>query len=419
MNIDLGKFRGPCPCGRAHSISVEEIVIEAGALQKIPSWVAGKGFKKPAMLCDFHTYEAAGAALEKLMPGLPAVKLDPEGLHADERAAALADERLGDADLILAVGSGTIHDTARFIAHKRGIPFLSAPTAASVDGFVSTVAAMTWHGYKKTFPAVAPAAVFADTNVFAKAPARLSASGFADLLGKYTALADWKAAHLLTGEYFCGRICEMELSAIETVCKNLDGIPAGGPEASEQLMYGLLLSGLAMQMIGNSRPASGAEHHFSHLWEMEAINPHVKAYHGEKVGVGLMLTAESYHKLAAWIENGGSRLSDYGGVETALFAHFKEPDVYKQIAEENTPDPLAQVDRQTLQQNLPALAKILREIPNAENIAALLKKAGAPVTMADIGLSDGLIPLSAALSPYVRSRLTVMRISKLLDCGSL
>ena len=91
---------------------------------------------------------------------------------------------------MIAVGSGTIHDITRYHAYERKIPFFSVPTAASVDGYVSTVAAMTWHGFKKSFTAVSPVVVIADTDIFSKAPMRLTASGVADLLGKYTALAD-------------------------------------------------------------------------------------------------------------------------------------------------------------------------------------------------------------------------------------
>ena len=158
-----------------------------------------------------------------------------------------------------------------------------------MDGFVSNVAAMTWKGLKKTVPAVAPLAVFADTDIFAHAPRRLTASGVSDLLGKYICLADWKIASLLTGEYICSEIIEMEEKALKTVCSCVKGIASGEPEDCEKLMYALILSGLAMQMVGNSRPASCAEHHLSHLWEMEVVNGPLDALHGEKVSVGTLL----------------------------------------------------------------------------------------------------------------------------------
>ena len=192
------------------------------------------------------------------------VCLPEENLHADEIAVEkVLGELKGAADVLLAVGSGTIHDITRYVANERMLPFCSIPTAASVDGFVSTVAAMTWHGFKKSFSATAPRFVIADTGIFSKAPYRLTASGISDLLGKYTAIADWKLRTLLQGSIFCERICQMEMEAVSRVIDSIDGLRAGTPQAYEELMYGLLLSGLAMQMVGNSRPASGAEHHLS------------------------------------------------------------------------------------------------------------------------------------------------------------
>ena len=202
MNIDVSEFAKPCPCGHTHEISVRGIYIEPGAIRRLPALLDQSGCQNPVILCDENTCKAAGRAVHDLLPGSGLIVLNPENLHANEHGVAMAEEQL-DAlhtpDVLLAVGSGTIHDITRFIAHKRGLPFVSVPTAASVDGFVSTVAAMTWNGCKKTFPAVAPVLVVADSDIFSRAPHRLNASGFSDLLGKYTALADWKIAHAVTG----------------------------------------------------------------------------------------------------------------------------------------------------------------------------------------------------------------------------
>ena len=201
-----------------------------------------------------------------------------EGLEADERAVEIVENYMEeDIDLVLAVGAGTIHDLSRFVAHQYRIPFVSVPTAASSDGFTSTVADMTWNGVKKVFQASAPLFVFADTDIFAKAPARLTAAGVSDILGKYIALADWKIASILMDEYYCTAVADLETKAIRTVKDNLKEIAAGEKDACEKLMYALILSGLAMQMTGNSRPASGAEHHMVHLWDMEVVNGHLDA----------------------------------------------------------------------------------------------------------------------------------------------
>lgn len=419
MKIDLSEFAKPCACGREHAISVKEIILEAGALRSIPALLEQYGYRQPVILCDENTLEAAGRAVRGLLPESGLVVLNPENLHANEHGVATAEEGLATCpapDVLLAVGSGTIHDITRFVAHKRGLPFISVPTAASVDGFVSTVAAMTWHGCKKTFPAVAPSLVVADTGVFSRAPQRLNASGFSDLLGKYTALADWKIAHAVTGEYLCDRVCSLEYDALRIVCAQPEAIREGGAEACEQLMYALLLSGLAMQMVGNSRPASGAEHHMSHLWEMEAINGRVDYYHGEKVSVGLVLASGVYHRAAEEIRKGAFTLREGTDVETALLEKsFPDRAMLAEILDENDPNPLAGVTANAIRRALPDILRAVDEIPSPQELTDLLGRAGAVKSLAEIGLPDSMLAPAARLSPYVRARLTFMRLLKLFD----
>ncbi|HHU74018.1 MAG TPA: sn-glycerol-1-phosphate dehydrogenase [Clostridiales bacterium] len=418
MIVNLDELKKPCSCKKNHDISVDQIIIEAGAIKALPELIkqyAPQG-GTITMICDDNTYQAAGHMVENLVENLYIVKLPSEDLHANEIAvdqtAALLPE---DSALFLAVGSGTIHDITRYLAWKNNTPFISVPTAASVDGYVSTVAAMTWYGFKKTLTAVAPVCVLADTDIFMKAPYRLTASGISDLLGKYTAIADWRISHLVTKEYICERVCDLESQALETVCNNIEAIRQGSKEGYEQLMYGLILSGLAMQMVGNSRPASGSEHHFSHFWEMEIINPPLPYYHGEKVGVGLALASKVYHETKEQIRKGIS-LKPYEGIEKELiYKLFNPKNLYEEILKENEADPLKEIDLDAFQEKLGAIADIIEEIPSPEKIIEILQAAGALYKLEDIGLDASAYDISVQASCYVRNRLTFMRIRKLLD----
>ena len=128
---------------------------------------------------------------------------------------------------------------------------------------------MTWYGFKKTLPAVAPEIVLADTEIIKNAPMELVRSGVGDIMAKYTALADWKMAHVLTNELLCEKIYSIMQDAADTVMQSVPGIARGEESAYADVTYALIMSGIAMQMMGNSRPASGAEHHISHMIEME------------------------------------------------------------------------------------------------------------------------------------------------------
>ncbi len=262
MKIDLSRFLGMCSCGKEHAITVDEIIIESGAVKELSRVTAD--YQHPVIVCDKNTKAAAYPYMKDYLETYEVAEMQGDSIHADNCFTAIADEMISrEADLLIAVGAGTIHDLTRYTAYQRKIPFISVPTAASVDGFVSVVAAMTWHGMKKTLPAVAPICVLADTDIFGKAPYRLTASGISDLMGKYTALLDWRVCHVLFDEYFCKTIYDLEMEAVQEVEKVLNNIKKGEPECMEKLMYALILSGLAMQMTGNSRPASGAEHHVS------------------------------------------------------------------------------------------------------------------------------------------------------------
>lgn len=422
MKIDINQFLKPCSCGKEHKILVDDIIIESGAINKLPEILKRERFadkKNIVMVCDENTYEVAGKQVEKLLSGIKKVVLNPENLHANEHGVALCEEGLtaaGEVDLMIAVGSGTVHDITRYHAYNKKIDFISVPTAASVDGFVSTVAAMTWKGCKVSITACSPVIVVADTDIFKNAPLRLTASGVSDLLGKYTALADWKIAHILTGEYICEEICEMEYQALDSLKESLSGLTKKSTESYEALMYGLLLSGLAMQMTGNSRPASGAEHHMSHLWEMEVINDTIDFYHGEKVGVGLVLASKIYHKAAEKIAEGKFTVKGEMPVEKNLIAeYFKKPEMKESILEENEVNVLDAIDTNKFFDKKKEIVEIIRAIPTAEELTDMISQVKGVKSLADLGFDESYQEKTAKLSPYVRRRLTFMRALKFFD----
>ena len=412
MNIDLQRFAGPCACGHEHTITVKDIWIEPGAVKRLGDLL--KGYAHPVIICDANTKKAAAESMRDYFDSLEILEVTGSDIHANDNYVAKIQENLAEtADILIAVGAGTIHDLTRYTAYARGINFISVPTAASVDGFVSTVAAMTWHGMKKTLPAAAPMYVLADTDIFAKAPFRLTASGISDLMGKYTSLLDWKISHIVTGEYYCETVSRLESEAVREVESVLDRIRDEDPECMEKLMYALILSGLAMQMIGNSRPASGAEHHVSHLWEMEIINDYIDALHGEKVSVGLILCLEYYEKIRKAIESGECRVVDGRAYETELLQDtFGAKGKYQDAKKENDPNLMETLDLSDLESKLPLIAREIAALPESEKMRGLLADAGCVTRMEELGMPADKKDLTLRLCPYVRRRLTLLRLAK-------
>lgn len=414
MRIDSKKYGGVCKCGKEHRMATVLCVIESGALSRFDRYLeeAGAAGKRCAVY-DTNTYNIPGLNRPKAEQE---IILPAEGLHADERATARVLEELApDIEVLVAVGSGTIHDTTRYCAKEKGIPFISVPTAASCDAFCSTVAAMTWYGFKKTLPGVAPLLVVADTDVIAAAPWFLTLSGVGDMLGKYTALADWKISQAVTGEEVCPVIYGIMKEALEGIWNNRRGLLEKSPAACESVIYGLLMSGLAMQLMGNSRPASGAEHHISHFIEVEpaVLNLTSPALHGEKVGVGTVLASTEYHRLTAKEDITGG-VSPYTPVSGERMMEVFGPRLCEACLEENRNDCLAKVTPDKLEKAWPEIRRLVAEIPTGEEIFDFLEALGAKRTLSDIEVPEEKLPTLLDGSPLIRNRLTLMRIRRML-----
>ena len=332
-----------CDCGRVHTVTLKKFLMEKNALSRIGEVVNFLGdYKNVVMVCDENTYRVAGCTVENFVKLKQKIVLDPNGLHADENSVYLVEELLDSScDLLLAVGSGTIHDITRYVAYEKGLQFVSVPTAPSVDGYVSSVCAMTWKGVKRTLTAISPLALVADSDVITGAPLKMISSGIGDMLGKYTALFDWKISSILTGEYYCDYVASLMQSALEQVVSNIEKIKTRDIHAIESLTYGLVLSGLVMQMTGNSRPASGAEHHISHLIEMGIVSKNNTALHGEKVGVATVLVLKKYHQATKHHLTESDIIDydyNYNGFIKEKFSSLSD-----EIIKENNPDPLKKV----------------------------------------------------------------------------
>lgn len=412
MIIDSSVYSGKCSCGRDHAMETKLAVVESGVLSRFDDYLERYGISGfRTAVYDTNTYHAEG--LIRPHVDFEAV-LDATDLHGNEHGvAALRSILPAETKVLIAVGSGTIHDITRYVAWELGLEFISCPTAASVDGFCSSVAAMTWEGAKKTLTAVPPSLVLADLDVITKAPIRLARSGFGDMIGKFVALTDWKIGHILTGEFYCDRIAEMTMEATKAVMDSAAGIAAGEVEAYEKLTYGLILSGLAMQLMGNSRPASGAEHHISHIIEMEpdSYSVHSDALHGEKVGVGTLLAIEEYHRLATLP---ASAWSDYRAIsQEEIFSVFGDR-LSRQIGEENAKDAAAAVKGARIAACLEDIKKEIEAIPTAQQLRKVYDRLGVLQTLADISVPEELAPKLLENSPMVRNRLTFMRLRRCL-----
>lgn len=425
MDVDLGHLSKPCVCGRDHTIGVQEVVIEAGAVSRLDDILKENQFQNPVFICDSNTRAAAEPYLEEEFKDYLVIELDPEGLAADDSNVKkvlsqvdACDRGLSSVsvDALVAIGSGTIHDLTRFAADEYEIPFISIPTAASVDAYTSSVAMIRKGRLNRFVPACAPRWVLADTTVFRNAPYRLTASGISEVLGKYTAILDWKISHMITDEYFCERACIMVQDAIRHVEDVVDDIRQGDPEAYEVLMRALLTCGLTVDMIGSTRAVSGSEHYLGRLWTMGIFRCSKDTLHGERVSVAMLAVLRYYKKLAEDIHAGRVTMEDEAakGMEIELLEDtFGEDELLENILTENEPNPLEEIDLEDLRDHLDEIADEIRKLPDPDKLADILKKGGCVTRPKEIGVSSKGLKKAIRIAPYLRNRITLLRLSKL------
>lgn len=300
-----------CACGKSHKVDIQAIRVGSGVIQELSGILRDLGASHIFLVTDNYTYEAAGRQVEQL--------LDQAGLSYHKRVfqtetplvpneyalgSVLAAMTSQD-DMLLAVGSGTLNDVTKYVSARTGVPYVIAATAPSMDGYASTVAPTILDGFKTTLPAVYPAAIVADVDILKDAPMPMLTAGFGDIIGKFTSLADWRLSHQLNGEYYCPEVAGVIEAAVETCAANAQALAQREPQAIQAVTEALILSGLAMGMVGVSRPASGAEHQMAHYWEMDALRRGEEhPLHGNAVGVGTVLAASLYEMAAEYLPQG-------------------------------------------------------------------------------------------------------------------
>ena len=217
---------------------------------------------------------------------------------ADEATVQRVAEGGGGYDYLLAVGAGTLNDLCKyagFLTHKPSGIFATAP---SMDGFSSSVTPLIEKGFKITRPAQTASDVLMDFEILSKAPRIMIGAGVGDILAKYCCLTDWRISSFLTGEAVTEEAFSLMRNAVGACDNSIPALRAGEPEGVEKLMDALLISGYAMVIAGNSRPASGAEHHMSHFLEMDFLRRGRRIpLHGVKVGLGTMVSLYLYKTL--------------------------------------------------------------------------------------------------------------------------
>ena len=366
-----------CDCGRVHRCDIDRVEIGEGALSCLP--VALDKYHRILLVADRNTYPLCGETVRAMLgERIESVCLleGEEIVVPDEESIAAIEARLtGETDFILGIGSGVINDLCKYTSFYHGLVCGIIATAPSMDGFASSGAAMILKGMKVTHTTHAPALILGDTELLRHAPMEMIRSGYADIIGKYSALCDWKLSALVNGEYLCPTVYELVMDRTNRIRALAGEIAGRRPEAIRELMETLVLIGVTLTLLSTTRPGSGSEHHLSHYFEITGLLQHKPYFlHGTDVGYSTIVTARLREELCALETPTFVTLSEetrercYRTVYGSLWEEVR--DLQKQAGR------YAQPIQRVYEEKWEEIRAILRECPTGDEIEEMLTDCG-------------------------------------------
>lgn len=392
-----------CKCGKTHSAHLKKAVVKENALDDIPSLIKEFGRNKAFVVCDSNTFSAAGEKVTRLLKAsLTEYKLfvfSDNRTEPDEKAiGSLIYHFDYSCNIILGIGSGVINDLCKILKKLTGLPYIIAGTAPSMDGYASSTSSVVRNGLKVSVDSACPDVIVGDTSVLCKAPPEMLWAGFGDMLAKYVSVCEWRIGNVVTGEYYCSEVAAIIRAALKTITDNICGLKNREPEAVKAVMDGLILSGIAADYAGVSRPVSGVEHYFSHLWDMRFLEFGTPwSLHGIQCGIGTYLAALEYEKIKKVSPDKKTAEKNFSCFDKAqriselrnYLGHAGDV-IIETLDSSNLYDEKQHKARlEKICENWDEILNIIEEeLPSSDKIKNMLEYLGAPVLPDDIGISS-------------------------------
>lgn len=424
MENYLGSAR--CSCGKTHDIALDDVVVGKGVLARLPEFVARYGAKKPFILADGNTFAAAGEQVCRILAehGIPCGQyIFPDAsLEPNEQAVGAAVMHFDHScDLIIGVGSGVINDIGKLLSRISGRKYIIVGTAPSMDGYASATSSMSLDGLKVSLPARCADVIIGDVDILKHAPLHLLQSGLGDMLAKYVSLAEWKIAHIITGEYYCERVARLMKGALDKCVEHAGGLLRREDAAVQAVFEGLVIGGVAMAYAGVSRPASGVEHYFSHVWDMRGLEFGTPVeLHGIQCAMGTLAAVKLYEilrqskpdeaKARAYVEafdydDWSRRLQQFLGksADTMIALEQKEGKYRKETHPARF---------RIIEENWDAIVDILnRELPPSGQLERLMDSMGLPKDFSVIGVDSDCARMTFRATKDIRDKYVLSRLA--------
>jgi len=403
----------PDPDGGASlKVSTRKVVIAPTLKGAEDSCLDGLALgRKLAVVSDPITHALMGADIERALAGRATVQsvVLPDHPHADEETARRIAGATTSADALIAVGAGTINDLCKFASAGAGKPYAVYGTAPSMNGYVSTTAAITVHGHKKSLAAQAPLGVFLDLGILASAPPRMIRSGLGDSLCRTTSQADWLLAHLLFDQPY--RLAPFTLLADDEgpLFAQSDALMRGDLPTMERLVRTLLLSGFGTAICGSSHPASQGEHLISHFTDMLGDPAWPPAFHGEQIAVTTLTMARLQERL---LDERAPRVTADAADEARLISVFGRElgaSCWNDFSQKRLDTRRAKAVNARLADGWDRIrGEIARIMRPAAELERTLQRSGAPRTPEDLGWSRTFYAHATENARLIRNRYTFL-----------
>lgn len=414
-----------CDCGKLHNALIDKFVAEKGAIKALPVLIREYNGTKAFILADKNTYKAAGKkAVQILSENEIAFSLyvyNNEVIAPDEYSVGSAVMNFDNScDIIVGVGSGVINDIGKILSNITDKPYIIVATTPSMDGYASATSSMEMDGLKISIPSKCADVVIGDIDILKNAPERMLISGLGDMLAKYISICEWRIANIITGEYYCEKIAHIVRDALNKCVTNAGGLLKRDENAVQAVFEGLFLCGVGMNYAGLSRPASGVEHYFSHIWDMRGLEFGTKVdFHGIQCAVGTMYATKIYENIKGYIPDREIALKyaqnfDYDSYKEKL-KKFLGTGADVMIALEEKDEKYNRqkhaVRLEVIIENWDKLLKIIEEeVPTVEELQEILNNIKAPKSAAEIGMDENIIPMTFAATKDIRDKYVVSRL---------
>ncbi|MFC8276998.1 iron-containing alcohol dehydrogenase family protein [Streptomyces sp. NPDC057271] len=257
--------------------------IRRGAMEDLSTLLADQRISSNGRIAVAISGGSGLKLREHFAPELPDADWYPVDGGTIDAAVKLAEAIRGQRyDAVVALGGGKIIDVTKYAAARVGLPLVAIATNLSHDGICSPVSTLDNDNGRGSYGVPTPIALVIDLDVIRDAPVRYVRSGIGDAVSNLSAIADWELSHRETGEPVDGLAAAMARSAGEAVLRHPGGV--GDDDFLVTLSEGLVMSGIAMSISGDTRPSSGACHEISHAFDL--LFPQRAASHGEQCGLG-------------------------------------------------------------------------------------------------------------------------------------